>query len=51
MATRHARIRRRQLAAVTRVVAVITPMFNVLTSQASLAEVVQGVVESSPTWR
>jgi adenylate cyclase len=41
-----ARIGRRQLATIVLVACVITPIFNVLTSQRSLAEVVQGLVDA-----
>jgi adenylate cyclase len=44
--TARARIRRRQLATIVLVACVITPIFNVLTSQRSLGEVVQGLVDA-----
>ena len=44
--TARARIRRRQLATIVLVACVITPVFNVLTSAWSLAEVVQGMVDA-----
>lgn len=46
MGSARARIRRRQLAAVTLVAVVITPVFNLLTSGVSLGEVIQGVVDA-----
>ena len=46
MATTRVRIGLRQLVVVILVVAVVAPIFNVLTSQASLHEVVQGVVDA-----
>jgi adenylate cyclase len=46
MGTARARVRRRQLLAITLVACAITPVFNVLTSEASLAEVVQGLVDA-----
>jgi len=46
MGTARARIRRRQLLAIILVAGGITPVFNVLTSRASLAEVVQGLVDA-----
>jgi adenylate cyclase len=44
--TARARIRRRQLATIVLVACVITPVFNLLTSQWSLREVVQGLVDA-----
>src|SRR5262245_56908501 len=44
--TARARIRRRQLATIVLVACDITPVFNVLTSQRSFAEVVQGLVDA-----
>jgi adenylate cyclase len=41
-----ARIQRRQLAAVVLAACVVTPIFNVLTSEATLAEAIQGVVDA-----
>ena len=41
-----ARIQRRQLVAVTLVAAVIVPVFNLVTSEASLASAVQGLVDA-----
>jgi class 3 adenylate cyclase len=46
MGTARARIRRRQLVAIMLVACAITPVFNVLTSQASLREVIQGLVDA-----
>lgn len=46
MGTARARIRRRQLVAIVFVACAITPVFNVLTSRASLAEAVQGLVDA-----
>jgi adenylate cyclase len=46
MARARTRIRRRQLMAIICVACAITPVFNVLTSGASLAEVVQGLVDA-----
>ena len=46
MATARARIRGRQLAAVVLTASVVTPVFNVLTSRASLGEAVQGLVDA-----
>jgi adenylate cyclase len=46
MATARARIHRRQLVAIVFVACAITPVFNVLTSRASLAEAVQGLVDA-----
>lgn len=46
MGTARGRIRRRQLVAIILVACVITPIFNVLTSGASLREAVQGVVDA-----
>jgi len=46
MGTARARIHRRQLARVMLAAAAITPFFNLLTSRASLAEAVQGVVDA-----
>ncbi len=43
--TARSRIRRRQLAAIVLVVCVITPVFNVLTSEASLKSAIQGLVD------
>jgi len=40
------RIRRRQLAVVVLFACVVAPIFNVLTSQATLAEAIQGVVDA-----
>jgi adenylate cyclase len=42
---RRARIQLRQLAGITLVVCAVTPVFNVLTSEASLREAAQGVVD------
>jgi len=44
--TARARIRRRQLATITLVACVITPFFNLLTSEASLRQAVQGLVDA-----
>jgi adenylate cyclase len=41
-----ARIRRRQLAAIVVVVCVITPVFNALTSEASLRSAIQGLLDA-----
>jgi adenylate cyclase len=46
MATARARIRRRQLATIVLAACAITPVFNILTSRASLGEAVQGVVDA-----
>lgn len=46
MATARARIRRRQLVVVALVLCVITPVFNVLTSEASLRSAIQGFVDA-----
>ena len=46
MATARTRIHRRQLAGVMLAAAAITPFFNLLTSRASVAEAVQGVVDA-----
>jgi len=46
MGTARARIRRRQLVAIILVVSVITPVFNVLTSQASLGSAIQGLLDA-----
>jgi adenylate cyclase len=46
MGTARARIHRRQLAGVMLAAAAITPFFNLLTSRASVAEAVQGVVDA-----
>jgi adenylate cyclase len=46
MGTARARIRRRQLVAVVLVACVITPVFNVLTSEASLRSAMQGVLDA-----
>ncbi len=46
MGTARARIRRRQLAAVVLVACAITPVFNVLTSEASVRSAVQGLVDA-----
>ena len=46
MATARARVRWRQLLAIILGACAITPVFNVLTSRASLHEVVQGVVDA-----
>ena len=46
MTTARARIRRRQLATITLVACVITPFFNLLTSEASLRQAVQGLVDA-----
>jgi hypothetical protein len=46
MATARARIRRRQLAAITVVIGVIAPVFNVLTDEASLGSALQGALDS-----
>ena len=46
MGTAHARIRRRQLATIVLVACAITPVFNVLTSEASVHEAVQGLVDA-----
>jgi class 3 adenylate cyclase len=45
--TARARIRRRQLATIVLVACVITPVFNLLTSAASLREAVQGLVDAA----
>jgi adenylate cyclase len=45
MGTARARIRRRQLVGIVLVASVIAPVFNVLTSQASLGSALQGVVD------
>jgi adenylate cyclase len=42
---RRARIQLRQLAGITLLVCAVTPIFNVLTSAASLSEAIQGVVD------
>jgi adenylate cyclase len=44
--TARARIRRRQLGTIVLVTCVITPVFNVLTSEASLRSAIQGVVDA-----
>jgi hypothetical protein len=44
--TARARIRRRQLATIVLVACVITPVFKVLTSQASVHQAVQGLVDA-----
>jgi len=46
MGTARARISRRQLVAVLIVTCTITPVFNVLTSRASLGQVVQGLIDA-----
>jgi adenylate cyclase len=46
MGTARARIHRRQLIAIILVASAITPVFNVLTSQASLGSVIQGPVDA-----
>ena len=46
MATARTRIHRRQLAGVMLAAAAITPFFNLLTSRASVAEAVQGLVDA-----
>ena len=46
MGTARARIRRRQLATIVLVACVITPVFNVLTSAASVHQAVQGLVDA-----
>ena len=46
MGTARARIRRRQLVAIVLVACAITPVFNVLTSQASLRSAIQGLVDA-----
>jgi class 3 adenylate cyclase len=45
--TARAQIRRRQLATIVLVACVITPVFNVLTSEASLRQAVQGFVDAA----
>src|SRR6266481_5908177 len=47
MGTARARIRRRQLAAIVLVVCAITPVFNILTGEASLRAVIQGEVDAT----
>jgi adenylate cyclase len=47
MGPSRARARRRQLGTVVLVTATITPVFNVLTSEASVAEVMQGLVDAA----
>ena len=42
----HARTRRRQLAAIVGVAAAVSPVFNVLTSRATVREAIQGVVDA-----
>jgi adenylate cyclase len=44
--TARARIRRRQLATIVLIVCVIAPVFNVLTSEASFREAIQGLVDA-----
>jgi hypothetical protein len=44
--TARARIRRRQLAAIILVACAITPVFNVLTSEASLGSAIQGLIDA-----
>src|SRR5262245_59489354 len=46
MGTARGRIRRRQLMAIVLVACAIAPVFNVLTSRASLAEAVQGLLDA-----
>ena len=46
MGTARARIRRRQLATIVLVVCVIAPVFNVLTSEASFRQAIQGLVDA-----
>ncbi|HUM17891.1 MAG TPA: adenylate/guanylate cyclase domain-containing protein [Candidatus Nitrosotalea sp.] len=46
MATARARIHRRQLVAIIFAACAITPVFNILTSRASRAEVIQGLVDA-----
>ena len=46
MATARTRIRFRQLSAIILVACIVTPVFNVLTSEASLASAVQGLVDA-----
>jgi adenylate cyclase len=46
MGTARARVRRRQLVAIILVTSAITPVFNVLTSQASLGSALQGVIDA-----
>ncbi|HEY7653581.1 MAG TPA: hypothetical protein VIG07_12210 [Methylomirabilota bacterium] len=43
---RRARIQLRQLAAITLLACTVTPVFNVLTSEATLGSAVQGVVDA-----
>jgi adenylate cyclase len=45
--TARARIRRRQLATIVLVACAITPVFNVLTSEASLRQAIQGLVDAA----
>jgi len=45
MGTARARIRRRQLAAIVLIVCVITPVFNVTTSRATLGSAIQGLLD------
>ena len=47
MGPARARTRRRQLAAIIAVAATVSPVFNVLTSRATVAEAVQGVVDAT----
>jgi len=44
--TARARIRRRQLAAIILVACAVTPVFNVLTSEASLGSAIQGLIDA-----
>ena len=44
--TARARIRRRQLATIVLVACVITPVFNLLTSEASLRQALQGLLDA-----